>query len=642
MHAQITQSGYGGNVFLGNCLIEMYGECGSLADAQDAFDRIPRPNIFSWNLLIKVYAQNGSLNDARKTFWNMPKHDVISWSTMIAACARHGEAKEALDFYNHMQSDGVQANDVTFLSVLDACSSLSDLRKGHLIHSTIVDCGYDHDVVLDTALVNMYGKCGNLSCAIKTFHCMQQRDVVAWNAMILACSDNHNSHKALQLYDQMHSSGVLPTKITYLCVIDACNCNAYLDKAHKIHTAAIEQGFEQDVAVGTALTKMYGKCRSLQSARAVFSHTPQRTILSWNTMITACTENGDGKAALKLFHQMQLDGVVPDKISFACILDACTASLSLEDGKQIHALICNCKLDEDEVICNALINMYGNCGSLPDARKVFDKLQCKNLISWTAMMTAFARNGHGHDALDLFEKMKVHGVEPDMITFLSALDACVCALALKVGTTIHATLVDIGYEWNLVLRTALVNMYAKCGSIEDSRRTFGRMPERDVMCWNIMLAACAQNGYHKETLEYFNHMQLEGTKPDKVTFFYVLTACIHTGKVDEGRQHFYSMVERHGLKQMGEHVFCMVDLLSRAGHLGEAEALITTMSPDKLESSLSSLLTACKIHREQVIATNAAEKIFNLDSEDASSYVSLSNIYAMNERYDGLHMATVQ
>eukprot|EP00250_Pteridium_aquilinum_P017138 c23471_g6_i1 orf=912-3110(-) len=642
VHGQIDQSGYGGNVFLGNCLIEMYGECGSLADAQYAFDHIPHPNLCSWNLLIKVYAQNGSLNDARKTFLIMPEHDVISWSTMIAACARHGQAKEALVFYDSMQSEGVKPNNVTFLSALDACSSMSDVTKGHLIHASIVDCGYNCDVIVGTALVNMYSKCGDLNCAQKAFHCLQERDVVAWNAMILACSDNQNSGKALQLYDQMKQYGVFPTKITFLCVIEACKCAAYLDKAHEIHTAAIEQGFEQDVAVGTALTQMYGKCGSLHSARAVFTCIPQRTTLSWNTMIAACTANGDGKEALRLFHQMQLDGVKLDNISFASILDACAASVSIEDGKQIHSLIRDCKLDEDEAVGNALINMYGKCGSLLDAREVFDKLPRKGLISWTAMMTAFAQNGHGHDALDLFEQMNLDGVKPDMITFLCALDACICASALKVGTAIHAALVDNGYEWDLVLRTSLVNMYAKCGSIDDSRRTFGRIPKRDVVCWNTMLAACAQNGNHKETLKFFNHMQLEGIKPDKVTFFYVLTACIHTGKVDEGRQHFYSMVQKHGLEQMGEHVFCMVDLLSRAGHLGEAEALITTMSLDKIESGLASLLTACNIHGGQKMAENAAEQIFSLGSEDASSYVLLSNVYAaMTERFEDSNLAAV-
>ncbi|MCO5576586.1 hypothetical protein L7F22_030399 [Adiantum nelumboides] len=634
VHAQIIQAGYDGNVFLGNCLVEMYGLCGSLADAKGAFDSIHYPNICSWNLLVKVHAENGKIDSAKASFSIMPKHDIISWSTMIAAYARHGRAQEALEFYDHMQSIGVKPNDVTFLSVLDACSSMSDLKRGCLLHCTIIECGYYGDIVVDTALVNMYGKCGNIMGALNVFYCMQKPDAVAWNATILACSYNNDSSKALQLYEQMQISKILPTKVTYICAIDACSLPTYVDNAYEIHTAACEQGFDQDVTVGTALTQMYGKCGCLQSAKSAFTQMAQRTTLSWNTMISACTGCGDGKEALRIFQQMQLDDIKLDKSTFTSILDACSASLLLEEGKHIHFLICDHEFDEDEAVANALINMYGRCSSLLDARKTFDELQRKSLITWTAMMTAFTKNGYGHEALVLFEQLRFQGFQPDRIALLCALDACICASALEVGDAIHAALVSAGYEWDLVLRTALVNMYAKCGSIDDSSRMFGRIPEHDVICWNTMLAACAQSGYHSQTLEFFGQMQLEGTKPDKVTFFYVLMACIHTGKVDEGRQLLYEMVQNHGLKQMEEHMFCLVDLLSRAGHLEEAKALISMMSSDKVESGLSSFLTACNIHGKQDLAVVAAQQMVNFGSGDANPYVSLSNICATTEKLD--------
>lgn len=347
--------------------------------------------------------------------------------------------------------------------------------------------------------------------------------------------------------------------------------------------------------------------------------------------MTVFAQSGCGKETLELFEEMQLEGVKPNQVTFLSVLDACAA---LEDGQKIHAAIINNQYDQDVAMGNALIKMYGSCGSVYDAESVFDRMPHQNVVSWTAMMAACTENGHSNKALHLFQQMQGDGIKPDEVTFVCSLDACASLAALEVGQEIHAAIVTTGYEKDVVVGNALVNMYGKCGNLCKARSMFHRMPYHDVVSWTAIIAACAQNGQSKEAVDLFHEMQLGGVKPDKVTFICILNACNHLGWVDAGRCLFVSIAKDHGITHTGDHYMCMIDILGRSGHLDEAEILINNMPHEKIALAWLSLLSACRIHGDVERGVRAASHCFEFDQHNATPYVMLSNIYASAGKWD--------
>eukprot|EP00249_Psilotum_nudum_P014849 c25030_g7_i3 orf=251-1348(+) len=262
VHAQIVRGGYGGDRFLGNLLVQMYGKCGCLEDARTVFDRICQRNVFSWNIMIQAYAENGCVDDARSIFDKMPQRDVVSWTAMITAYVQNAGGKEALKLFWQMQLKGARPDKITFLSVLDACAGLADLAQaiaeGKESHASIIHGGFESDVVVGTALVNMYGKCGSLDDARHVFDKITQRDSVSWTALIAAYSQNGHGKDALELFKQMQLEGMVPDKITFISILYACATLAALEEGKESHASIIESGFETDVVVGNALVNMYG------------------------------------------------------------------------------------------------------------------------------------------------------------------------------------------------------------------------------------------------------------------------------------------------------------------------------------------------------------------------------------------------
>eukprot|EP00250_Pteridium_aquilinum_P008446 c17950_g1_i1 orf=3-1040(-) len=268
--------------FVGNCLIEMYANCGSLQDAIDAFTHLPNPNVYSWNMLIKAYGQNGSVRHAFNVFASMPLKDSVSWNAMISTFSQHGHGRHALDLYNKMREERFVPNNITFLSALDACAGIADLQEGQDIHAFIVGIGCDQDdVLIGTALVNMYGKCNSLHEAICVFNKLRNRDVIAWNAMISVFSQMNISKGAFHFFHRMLADGLTPNAVSFISVLEAC----LLEEGLIVHAFVLESFLDKDIEVCTALFTMYGNHGRLHDAMHVFERMSCRTTVSWNAMI---------------------------------------------------------------------------------------------------------------------------------------------------------------------------------------------------------------------------------------------------------------------------------------------------------------------------------------------------------------------
>ncbi|XP_024529386.1 pentatricopeptide repeat-containing protein At3g12770 [Selaginella moellendorffii] len=287
---------------------------------------------------------------------------------------------------------------------------------------------------------------------------------------------------------------------------------------------------------------MYGRCGDIASAREIFDSMPRRNRFSWSIMIGAYAQTGHGRDALELFQRMGREGVRPSSVTFVVLLSVCAdlGGAALGEGRAIHAKIIADGLAADPILCNNLVNMYGKCGSLRDAKEIFESFSSgRDVVAWTAMIQAYAQLGHSAAALELFWAVVEAGeARPNRVTFITALGACSNLHDLEEGRKIHRYIDRYEEEEersDVLVATALINMYGKCGSVEDAREIFQGISKRDVIAWNAIIAANAQLGHGKEALELLQRMDLEGVRPNQVSFVSALDGCASIGALAEGR-----------------------------------------------------------------------------------------------------------
>eukprot|EP01018_Ginkgo_biloba_P039769 Gb_41015 [translate_table: standard] len=404
----------------------------------------------------------------------------------------------------------------------------------------------------------------------------------------------------------------------------------------QVHARLLRNGIEQNVFLGTQLVTKYAICGSMEYARLVFDKIYEQDVVLWNAMIRGYAKYGLGEEGLRLYYQMQRSGIQPDKFTYPCILKACAKVSALQEGREIHDHIVRAGCDSDVYVGNSLIQMYAECGRLDDARQVFDKMPARDLVSWTKMIAGYAQKGHAKEALILFHEMQLADITPDPVTVVIVLPVCAHLGALQQGKWIHDYIIRSGFESDVFVGTALMDMYAKCGNVEIARNVFDKMSKRDVVSWNAMIGGYGIHGYGEAALALFSQMQQTHVMPDHVTFIGVLSACSHAGLVDEGWRYFDCMTHDYSITPAVEHYACMVDLLGRAGHLDEAQGFIRKMPLEPDAGVWGALLGACRIHCNIELGECVAEYLFDLEPEHSGYYVLLSNIYAAAGRWDDM------
>ncbi|CAM6051292.1 unnamed protein product [Sphagnum compactum] len=603
IHTQIIQSGCESDVYLGSSLINMYAKCGSIEDAWRVFNR-------------------------------MPTHDVVVWSAIISGHVKCGQGQKALALYQQMQLEGVEPDPVIFMGVLNACGIVAALEVGRRVHEQIIQTGFMSDILVSSSLINMYAKCGSIEDAWRVFNEMPTRDVVTWSTMIVAHVKYGQGQKALALYQQMKRERVEPDPVTFVAVLNACASIAALEEGRCVEREIIQSGCESHVFVSNALVDMYAKCGSIVDACRVFNRMPTRDVVAWNAMILGHVTCGQGQKALALYKEMQQEGVEPDPITFMGVLNACGSVVALEEGRHVHEQIIQTGFMSNIHICSSLINMYVKCESIENALRVFTKMPIHDVVAWNSIILGNVKCGEGQKAIALYQQMQQEGAEPNHVTFVGVLNACATVLALGEGRHAEEQIIRRGYELNGSLGSSLIDMYAKCGSIEDACRVFNKISTRDVVTWNAMLGGYAMHGFAKEALEHFHRMCEEGVSIDNVTCISILSACSHAGLVDEGLHYFEFMSLVHHISTTVEHYACIIDLLSRAGRLDEAEDLIKIMPCKPTASMWRALLGASQIHHNVEMGERVAKAVLELDPGNSLGSMPLSNINVAAGRWD--------
>ena len=505
--------------------------------------------------LLSVYIRCGRLQDARQVFDALAKKSVIHWTVMIGGYVQHNRGKDAMQLFHQMRQEHVQADKITYVSILKACASPLSLKWGREVHVVIRRDGLESDIRVGTALIQMYAKCGSIEEARQAFDNLTNRnvvswtamvgayaqsgsvgstklgDIVTWNVMIGAYAGSGRGVEAYDLYLKMKEEGFQPNAVTYMSLLNGCASTGALEWVKDVHRHILEEGYESDVRVGSALVHMYAKSGSIEDAAVVFDRMKRRNLITWNVMIGAYAGSGRGFEAYDLYLKMKEEGFQPDAVTYVSLLNDCASTGALEWVKDVHKNILEAGYESDVRVGNALVHMYAKSGSIEDAAVVFDRMKERNIFTWTVMIGAYAGSGRGVEAYDLYLKMK-EGFQPDAVTYVSLLNDCASTGALEWVKDVHKHILEGGYESDVRVGSALVHMYARSGSIEDARMVFDRMKERDVITWNVMIGAYAGSGRGVEAYDLYLKMKEEGFQPEAATYVSLLNDCASTGALE--------------------------------------------------------------------------------------------------------------
>ncbi|CAN4084721.1 unnamed protein product [Withania somnifera] len=430
---------------------------------------------------------------------------------------------------------------------------------------------------------------------------------------------------SLELYYKMKSLGLKTDNFTYPFVFMCCGNLLALKLGRLAHCEVMKNGLFVDFHVGHSLITMYSRFGKMGFARKVFDEMSQRDLVSWNSTISGYAQTGCSREAVGLFVQMRNEGFEPDERTLVSVLAACGDLGCVNLGKWVEEeYVVGKRMELNSFMGSALINMYGKCGDLVSARRIFDRMRKKDAITWNAMISGYAQNGLSDETIALFNAMKEAGVNPNNITLVSVLSACASVGALDVGKSIDDYASRRGIKYDIYVATALIDMYAKSGNLDDAYQIFESMPRKNEVSWNAMISALAFHGRAHEAFFLFNRMSLESSdaRPDDVTFVGVLSACVHAGLVDEGKHLFDIMSSSFGLIPKVEHFSCMVDLLSRAGRVYEAWDFLQKMPQKPDEILLGALLGALM------------QLLLEMEPSNSGNYIISSQIYANFRRWD--------
>nr|XP_043626911.1 putative pentatricopeptide repeat-containing protein At3g15930 [Erigeron canadensis]XP_043626913.1 putative pentatricopeptide repeat-containing protein At3g15930 [Erigeron canadensis] len=561
--------------------------------------------------------------------------------------------------------------DPYLLTLFSVCKSMEQVKQ---IHLQTITRGFSLHPYVYSKLITYYCStkqhpAGSVDNARKLFDVIPEPNVFLWNTMIKGYIHTSRIQNAVSMYVKMLRSNVKPDCYTFPFLLKGFTQRVELVNGKGIHCHLFKFGFGPNVAAEISLIHMYSLCGSLEASRKVFDTSLKMDVVTWNIMIAGYNRRKLFDESRKLFLEMEERRVEPTFVTLVSMLSVCSKLKDVDGTKHVHGLVKESKVEPNLVVNNALIDAYAACGEMDAAlavfegmksrdviswtalisgfvnvgkvdiaREFFDQMLDRDLVSWTVMIDGYVKQNRFKEGLMLFKNMQDAKVEPDEFTVVTILTACANTGALELGEWVKVCIDKnkIKIKKDIVVGNALIDMYFKCGEVGKAVDVFEKIPARDKFTWTTMIVGYAMNGFGNEAINMFNLMLNASIKPDHVCYLGVLSACTHTGMVDEGRKFFASMTIHHEIEPEVEHYGCMVDLLGRAGLLAEAYDLINSMRIRPNSVVWRALLGACGIHKDADLAEIAAKKLVELEPENGGVYVLLCNIYAACNRWEDL------
>ena len=366
----------------------------------------------------------------------------------------------------------------------------------------------------------------------------------------------------------LHEQDEKLDKVTFLTTLKACSNEASIRQGRLIHGELIESGFESAMLIGSAVIDMYAKCGSLEEAQRTFDILQNRNIISWGALISGYAQHGYGNVVLQLYNEMVMSNIVPDKVIFVCALKACGSIQSIVHGKYIHNQIIRMGHISDPIVSSALIDMYGNFGSLNEAQKVFDSLPVQVVAIWNALICSYTRHNQGHSTLKHFQEIQKGTIKPNNAILASVLKACSTIGDTMQGLILYDQVIRSGMNSDAIVGSSVVDMYSNHGAIQEAQKLFDISPKKDVVLWGSLIVGYGQNGYGLLALLVFEKMQKKHVKPSSFIFSSVLKSCTMIGAL-EG-QLIYDQILKNGLESDVIIGNALVNLYSTCESLEEA------------------------------------------------------------------------
>ncbi|GMH17443.1 hypothetical protein Nepgr_019284 [Nepenthes gracilis] len=502
-----------------------------------------------------------------------------------------------------------------------------NLHHGKAIHARLIKNTLLSTLFLHNHLLQVYVRCGDLGSALNLFAEMPQRNVVSWSSVIAGFIQFGFPEESLSFFSQMYCAGVRPDKFALLSALNASSFSENILHAYQIYSVIIRLGFDSNTFLLNALMSAFTRHGRLIEALKVFDECSDKDSVSWNAVMAGYLRFSNANVP-GFWLRMIREGVTPDGFTFSTVLSGLAALSDIKTGTQVHGQLVKYGHGCETGVGNSLVNMYLKTSNLVDGLKSFDDMPYKNVLSWTSMAAGCLNCGQPGKALELILEMKRMGTMPNKFTVATALNACANLTTLGEGKKVHGFRIKLGYDTDLCVDNALLDMYVKCGCLEGAVAVFCRMKDTSVVSWTTLIIGFAQNGQPREALRLFDKMVSDGREPNYITFVCILFACSQGGFVEDGWKYFFVMTSEYGISPGEDHYACMVDLLGRAGLIKEAEELISGMPFQPGQLVLQTLLGACRVHGDIETGKRAAERTLNLDKKDPSTYVLLSNIFA--------------
>nr|GMD61486.1 pentatricopeptide repeat-containing protein At4g14850 [Ipomoea batatas] len=525
-------------------------------------------------------------------------------------------------------------------SLVESAVLNRSLLLGQAVHAKIVKTlEPPFPSFISNHLINLYSKLGALNSAqlVLSLTPTRHRSVVTWTALIAGSVQNGHFAAAILHFCDMRRDRIQPNDFTFPCLFKA---SAFLKSpfiGQQIHALAIKSSLILDVFVGCSAFDMYSKTGIRELADKVFEEMPDRNIATWNACISNAVLDGRHNDGVKKFVELLRVGEEPpNSITFCAFLNACSDGFYLKLGMQLHGNVIRRGYGLDISVLNGLIDFYGKCHDVESSELVFDSMDECNGVSWCSLLAVYEQNDLGEKALKVFLKAREEGIEPTEFMVSSVLSACAGLAAFELGRSIHGLVVKAFIEENVFVGSVLVDMYGKCGCIEDCERAFYEMPERNLITWNALIGGYAHQGHANMALDLFEDMtrKTQDVVPNYVTFVCVLTACSRAGAVETGMDIFEAMKDKYGIEPGAEHYACVVDMLGRAGMVERAYEFIKGMPIRPTVSIWGALLGACRVHGKPELGKIAADNLFQIDPQDSGNHVILSNMFASSGRWE--------
>ncbi|KAL0862716.1 hypothetical protein Bca101_041834 [Brassica carinata] len=514
-------------------------------------------------------------NPKPRTEGYIPKSNVTRPEWLISNLCKEGRIAEARKVFDELPERDV----ITWTDVINGYIKSGNMREARELFDR---SDSKKNVVTWTAMVRGYLQSKQFSAAEMLFQAMPERNIVSWNTMIDGYAQSGRLDKALELFDEMPERNV----VSWNTVIKGLVMRGRIEEAMSL----FERMPVRDVKSWTAVVDGLAKNGKVDEARRVFDCMPERNIVSWNAMITGYAHNNRIEEADELFQ------VMPER---------------------------------DFASWNTMITGFIRNGEINRACVLFERMPETNVISWTTMITGYVQSKENEDALKVFSNMLRDGcVKPNVGTYVSVLSACSDMAGLMEGQQIHQLISKSVHQKNEIVTSALINMYSKCGDLVAARKIFdsGMVSQRDLISWNSMIAVYAHHGRGKEAVEMYDQMRKHGFKPSEVTYLNLLTACSHAGLVEKGMEFFGELVRDKSLSVREDHYTCLVDLCGRAGRLKDVLKFINSVEAKPSGSVYGAVLSACNVHGEVSIAKEVVKKVLETGSDDAGTYVMMSNL----------------